>query len=289
MDIIQRSGLLDRAKLGLLSLNRPSYRLADDVLTEVCVALQVSTVIARVHPRDYKKRIRKPLQEFFRDMRLPRMQMTDSQGSRPSALIARLINDHLFQLDDFWLDEEAMDFGTDHTLQIQPLGYRVSFDAFEELLAEAGSLTRAGSFILFLGILWGNVNRDEQAALWRACNEIYQWEIPELPAVPGNHYIDICRLKKNLKKDGLGSLSLMLEAIDGSTGNLFYDFDCETWMPLTIGEKDLLAIHEDWLKVDAVKKVLDRADDLLNHRPDVFTLFLGAYLKSLRRRKDGKG
>jgi hypothetical protein len=286
MDVTQRLDLLERAKLGLLSLNRPSYYLADDVLTEVYVALQVSTVIARVHPRDYRKRIHKPLQEFFEDMRLPRMQMKDNQGSRQSVLVARLINDHLFQLDDFWLDEECMDFGSDHSLQISPMGYKISFDEFDELLSDMDNLTRAGSFILFLGILWGNVDKDEQEALWRDCNEIYQWNIPELPEVPGNHYIDITRLKKNLKKEGLESLSLMLEAIDGSTGNVFFDFDPETWMPLTIGETDLLALHEDWQKVNAVKKVLDRADDLLNNRPDVFKLFLGAYLKSLRSRKD---
>jgi hypothetical protein len=286
MDAAQRTTLLDRARLGLLSLNRPSYSLADDVLTEVYVALQVSTVIARVHPKDYKKRSRKPLQEFFQDIRLPRMQKTDNQGSRQSVLVARLINDHLFQVDDFWLEEECMDFGTDHTLQIQPMGYRVSFDEFDELLSDIDNLTRAGSFILFLGILWGNVDKDEQEALWRDCNEIYQWGIPELPEVPGNHYIDITWLKKNLRKQGLESLSLMLEAIDGSTGNVFYDFDPETWMPLTIGETDLLALHEDWRKVNAVKKILDRADDLLNNRPDVFKLFLGAYLKSLRSRKD---
>ena len=286
MDAAQRPALLDRAKLGLLGLNRPSYSLADDVLTEIYVALQVSTVIAQVHPKDYRKRIRKPLQEFFQDIRLPRMQKTDNQGSRQSVLVARLINDHLFQVDDFWLDEECMDFGTDHTLQIQPLGYKVSFDEFDELLADVDNLTRAGSFILFLGILWGNVDKGEQEDIWRQCNETYRWDIPELPEVPGNHYIDMTRLRKNLKKDGLESLSLMLEAIDGSTGNVFYDFDCETWMPLTIGEKDLLSLHEDWLKVYPVKKVLDRADDLLNNRPDAFKVFLGAYLKSLRRRKD---
>src|SRR5512144_159364 len=188
MDITQRRTLLERSRLGLLCLNRPSYRLADDVLTEVHVALQVSTVIARLHPRDYKKRIRKPLQEFFRDMRLPRMQVRDNQGSRQSALIARLIHDHLFQVDDFWLDEECMDFGTDHTLQIQPLGYKVSFDEFEELLSDVDNLTRAGSFIVFLGILWGNVDKAEQEDIWRQCSNIYQWDVPELPEVPGNHY-----------------------------------------------------------------------------------------------------
>lgn len=286
MDAAQRPALLDRAKLGLLGLNRPSYSLADDVLTEIHVALQVSTVIAEVHPKDYRKRIRKPLQEFFQDIRLPRMQKTDNQGSRQSVLVARLINNHLFQVDDFWLDEECMDFGTDHTLQIQPLGYKVSFDEFDELLSDIDNLTRAGSFIIFLGILWGNVDKGEQEDIWHQCNEIYRWDIPELPEVPGNHYIDITRLKKHLKKHGLQALSLMLEAIDGSTGNVFYDFDYETWMPLTISEKDLLSLHEDWLKVYSVKKVLDRADDLLNNRPDVFKVFLGAYLKSLRRRKD---
>ena len=286
MDFAQRPALLDRAKLGLLCLNRPSYSLADDVLTEVYVALQVSTVIAQVHPKDYKKRIRKPLQEFFQDMRLPRMQKTDNQGSRQSVLVARLINDHLFQVDDFWLDEECMDFGTDHTLQIQPMGYKISFDEFDELLADVDNLTRAGSFILFLGILWGNVGKEEQEDIWRQCSQIYLWGIPELPEVPSNHYIDITRLRKNLKKNGLEALSLMLEAIDGSTGNVFYDFDYETWMPLTISEKDLLSLHEDWQKVNSLKKVLDQADDLLNNKPDVFKVFLGAYLKSLRRRKD---
>jgi hypothetical protein len=80
-------------------------------------------------------------------------------------------------------------------------------------------------------------------------------------------------------------LATLVEAFDGSTGNVFYDYDPETWMPITISEKDLMVAHEDWLKVPKIRKVLDKAYDILETRSDVFTLFLEAYIKSLHPRE----
>ncbi len=76
----------------------------------------------------------------------------------------------------------------------------------------------------------------------------------------------VSQLKKGLKKHGLQSLATLIEAFDGSTGNVFYDFDPETWMPITISEKDLMVAHEDWLKVPKIRKVLDEAYDILETR-----------------------
>ena len=56
-------------------------------------------------------------------------------------------------------------------------------------------------------------------------------------------------------------------------------------MPITISEKDLIAVHEDWLKVPKIRKQLDEAYDILETRPDVFTLFLNAYMNSLHPRE----
>ena len=56
-------------------------------------------------------------------------------------------------------------------------------------------------------------------------------------------------------------------------------------MPITISEKDLIAVHEDWLKVPKIRKQLDEAYDILETESDVFKLFLEAYLKSLRPRE----
>ena len=135
----QRQDLLEKARLALLRLNPPSYGFADAALTEVYVALQVISVIAKVHPKNYKKRVAKVLQEFFKDIRTPRMRQTDNQGCYNSTLIARLINDNLFHLDEFWLDEECMDFGTDNTVQIEWMGYRISWDEFDEMMHDSMS------------------------------------------------------------------------------------------------------------------------------------------------------
>jgi len=47
------------------------------------------------------------LQEFFKDIRTPRLRKVDNQGNVNSNLIANLINNNLFHLDEFWLDEEC--------------------------------------------------------------------------------------------------------------------------------------------------------------------------------------
>jgi hypothetical protein len=154
----QRQDLLEKARMALLRLNPPSYGFADAALTEVYVALQVISVIAKVHPKNYRKRVAKVLQEFFKDIRTPRMRQTDNQGCYNSALIAKLINDNLFHVDEFWLDEECMDFGTDNTVQIEWMGYRISWDEYDEMLQRLDELTRAGSFTIMMGILWGNVD-----------------------------------------------------------------------------------------------------------------------------------
>ena len=281
----QRQDLLEKARLALLRRNPPSYGFADAALTEVYVALQVIAVIAKVHPKNYRERVTKVLQEFFKDIRTPRMRQTDNQGCYNSTLIARLINDNLFHLDEFWLDEECADFGTDNTVPIEWMGYRISWDEFDEMMNRLDELSRAGSFTIMIGTLWGNVDGENAKEAWKFCNETYQWDIPDIPEIPEDCYIDISQLKKLLRKHNIQQLATLLEAFDGSTGNVFYDFDPETWMPITISEKDLIAIHEDWLKVQKIRKQLDKAYDILETRSDAFTLFLEAYMKSLRPRE----
>ena len=124
----QRQDLLEKARLALLRLNPPSYGFADAALTEVYVALQVISVIAKIYGRKHRKKIAIILQEFFKDIRTPRMRQTDNQGNYNSTLIAKLINDYLFGLDEFWLDEECADFGTDQTIPLGWMGYRISWD-----------------------------------------------------------------------------------------------------------------------------------------------------------------
>ena len=280
----QRQDVLATARLALLRLSPPSYGFADAALTEVYVALQVISVIARVHPKKYKKRVAKVLQEFFKDIRTPRIRQTDNKGCYNSALVARLINDNLFHVDEFWLEEECMDFGTDNTVQIEWMGYRISWDEFDDMLNRLDELTRAGSFTILMGILWGNVDTASIQEVWSFCNQTYQWDLPEIPEIPRDCYIDVSQLKQGLRKHSLQSLASLVEALDGSTGNVFYDYDPETWMPVTISEKDLVAAHEDWLGVPKIRKVLDEAYDILETRSDVFPLFLDAYIKSLRPR-----
>ena len=285
----QRQDLLGKARLALLRLNPPSYGFADAALTEVYVALQVISVIAEIYGKKHSKKIAIILQGFFSDIRTPRMRQTDNQGNYNSTLIAKLINDYLFGLDEFWLDEECMDFGTDQTLHLGWMGYRVSWDEFDEMMGRLDELTRAGSFTIMMGILWGNVMLRDAKEAWKHCNELYMWKIPDMPETPEDCYIDCRHLRKLLKKHGIECLATLLEAFDGSTGNIFYDYDPETWMPVTISEKDLMVAHEDWLKVPKIRKQLDKAYDILETRSDVFTLFLAAYMKSLRpRERKGK-
>ena len=281
----QRQDLLEKARLALLRLNPPSYGFADAALTEVYVALQVISVIAKVHPKNYKRRVTKVLQEFFKDIRTPRMRQTDQNGNYNSTLIAKLINDNLFHLDEFWLDEECADFGTDNTVPVEWMGYRIHWDEFDEMMGRLDELTRAGSFTVMMGIIWGNVMLQDAKVAWKFCNELYKWKIPEIPEIPEDCYIDVSRLKKLLRKHDIQQLATLLEAFDGSTGNVFYDFDPETWMPITISEKDLMVCHEDWLKVPKIRQQLDEAYDILEIEPDVFVLFLEAYMKSLRPRE----
>lgn len=283
-----RQDLLEKARLALLRLNPPSYGFADAALTEVHAALQVISVIARVHPKSYRKRVTKVLQEFFKDIRTPRLREVNNQGNVNSSLIARLINDNLFHLDEFWLDEECADFGADPAVPIEWMGYRIHWDEFDEMMDRLAELSRAGSFTIMMGIIWGNVMVEDAKAAWRFCSDTHRWGLPDVPEIPEDCYIDICRLNKRLKKHGYQSLATLMEAFDGSTGNVFYDYDPETWMPITISERDLIAVHEDWLKVPKIQKQLDEAYDILETRPDVFILFLEAYMKSLhpRERKD---
>ena len=281
----QRQDLLEKARLALLRLNPPSYGFADAALTEVYVALQVISVIAKIYGKKHRKKIATILQEFFKDIRTPRMRQTDNQGNYNSTLIARLINDYLFGVDEFWLDEECMDFGTDNVVQIEWMGYRISWDEYDEMLQRLDELTRAGSFTIMVGILWGNVETTSIKEVWSFCNETYKWNLPDIPEIPGDCYINVSQLKKGLRKHGLQSLATLIEAFDGSTGNVFYDYDPESWLPITISEKDLMVAHEDWLKVPKIRKQLDEAYEILETDSDVFTLFLEAYMKSLRPRE----
>jgi hypothetical protein len=281
----QRQDLLEKARLALLRLNPPSYGFADAALSEVHVALQVISVIAKIYGRKHRKKITIIVQEFFKDIRMPRMRQTDNQVNYNSTLIAKLINDYLFGLDEFWLDEECMDFGTDQTIQLGWMGYRISWDEFDEMMGRLDELTRAGSFTIMMGILWGNVMLQDAKEAWKFCSQTYQWKLPDMPEIPQDCYIDCSLLRKLLKKHTIEYLATLLEAFDGSTGNIFYDFDPETWMPITISEKDLMVAHEDWLKVPKIRKQLDKAYDLLETNSDVFTLFLEAYMKSLRPRE----
>ena len=281
----QRQDLLEKARLVLLRLNSPSYGFADAGLTEVYVALQVISVIAKIYGKKHRQKIAIILQEFFSDIRTPRMRQSDNQGNVNSNLIAKLINDYLFGLDEFWLDEECMDFGTDQTIQLGWMGYRIHWDEFDEMMNRLDELSRAGSFTIMIGTLWGNVDGENAKEAWKFCNETYQWDIPDIPEIPEDCYIDISQLKKLLRKHNIQQLATLLEAFDGSTGNVFYDFDPETWMPITISEKDLIAIHEDWLKVQKIRKQLDKAYDILETATDVFPVFLEAYLKSLHPRE----
>ena len=125
-----------------------------------------------------------------------------------------------------------------------------------------------------MGILWGNVEATSIKEVWNFCNETYKWNLPDIPEIPEDCYIDISQLKKGLRKHGLQSLATLIEAFDGSTGNVFYDYRSRNVDAHHDQRKgfDRLA-HEDWLKVPKIRKQLDEAYDILETRSGCLPMY----------------
>jgi hypothetical protein len=272
----------ETAWLALYSMKTPSMPVASSALLEVSAALKVSSAIAQVYPKDFKRRIR-PLKTAFEDMRFPRK---EGDASQASIIVSRLIDKHLCPLDDVWLDEEAMNFAEDFTLHIAVQGIKMSMDDFGDWVSgDPADVADHLGLPTMLGLLWGWCgNEGEAQELWRRYNSRFNWGIPDFPKLPDDHYVDITSLRRKLKKADAHCLCTLLLAIDGSTDNVFFDFDYEYWQAIELNVTSLLALHKDWKKALPLLKECNEALDLLAEKPEFYKVFLEAYMGSLRPR-----
>jgi hypothetical protein len=255
---------------------------ASSGLLEVSAALKVSTAIAQVYPKDFKKRVR-PLKTAFEEMRFPRK---EGDASRISLVVSQLIDKHLCPLDDVWLDEEAMNFAEDFTLHIAVQGIKMSMDDFGDWVSgDPADVADHLGLPTMLGLLWGWCSSEGEAqALWRTYNNKFNWGTPDFPELPHDHYIDVKRLRRKLRAAGAGCLCTLLLAIDGSTDNVFFDFDYEYWRAIELNVSSLVSLHKDWASALPLLGECNQAFDLLAAKPEFYKVFLKAYIGSLRPR-----
>ena len=273
------------AWLALYTLKTPSMSIAISGLHEVSAALRVSAAIAQIYPKDYRKRL-KPLKSAFDDIRFPKR---ENDGSRASVIVSQLINKHLFPLDDVWLSDEMMNFSDDLTVHIAVQDARMSMDDFAEWVSsDPSELSDHLGLYIMIGLIWGWFEADcKIEEVWRIYNNRFNWCVPDYPDFPDDHFIDIKILRRRLNKVGAQTLCTLLLAADGSTDNIFFDYDYEYYAPIALSTPSLVALHKDWVQALPLIDECNTACGLLAKKPEMYRIFLDAYGKSLRpRRKD---
>lgn len=273
----------DQMKVELTKFKVPSIGAVVGKLSEIGAAAVVCAAIAKAHPKDYRKRLG-PLSENTSWL-LPTA--LHSKDSPVSSTISRLINDHLFPLDEFWLDEEQMDYREDATVHPGLYQYRITFDEFSVMVStDPSELSDYPGFPIIVCMLCGWLDEDFDR-YWKMYNRRFKWGIPDVPKLPdSSHYLNMMIFKRELKKRGVLPLSNMLEAVDGSTGNVFFDFDYETEMPPTVTLSTLVYLLQEWKNSLPLVKECDKAFDLLITDPQIYIKFLDAYKASLRKRME---
>jgi len=269
-------------KVELTTFKVPSIGTVVGKLSEIGMAAVVCAAIAKAHPKDFPKRILLLTEDT--SWLLPTT--LHSETSSVSRTISRLINDHLFPLDEFWLDEEQMDYRDAATIYPRLYQLRISYDEFTEMVStDPSELCDYAGFPLITCMLAGWLD-EEFDQFWKMYNERFKWDIPDAPNLPGhNYYLNVRVFKKELRKRGISSLYTMFLAIDGSTGNVFFDFDYEMEMPPQVTPTSLDYLHQEWKRSRPIAKECDQAFDLIMTDPQIYIKFLDAYQVSLRKRK----
>jgi len=272
----------DEMKVELTKFKVPSIDAMVGKLNEIGVAAVVCAAIAKAHPKDYKKRLQ-PLSEDT-SWRLPTTPYSDT--SPVSHTISRLINDELFPVDEFWLDEEQMDYRADATIYPGLHQHRITYDEFTEMVStDPGELSEYAGFPIITCMLAGWLDEDFDQ-YWKMYNKRFRWGVPNPPKLPGrDYYLSVRVFKRELKKRGIAPLYTMFLAIDGSTGNVFFDFDYEMDMPPTVTPTSLDYLHREWKRSRPIERECDQAYDLIMTVPQIYIKFLDAYQASLRKRK----
>ena len=272
----------DDMKRELVKFKIPSIGAVLGKLNEIHTVAMVCAAIAEAHPRDYRKRLASLAQDqiWWSPSTLQR------ESSPISGILSRLINDHLFPLDELWLDEEQMDYREDATIHRGLYQHRISYDEFTDMVsADPSELSDYAGFPLIACMLSGWIDEDFDH-FWKIYNQRFEWGIPEAPELPGSdHYLSARVFKRELKQRGVEPLFTMFLAIDGNTGNIFFDFDYEIDMPPAITPKTLVYLHHEWKRSRAIARDCDQAFDLIMTDPQVYVKFLDAYQASLRKRK----
>lgn len=270
-------------KLELTKLKVPSIGAVVGKLSEIGTAAVVCAAIAKAHPKDYRKR----LDPLSADMNWLLPTTLHSESSPVSSTISRLINDHLFPIDELWLDEEQMDYREDATIHPGLYQHRISYDEFTDMVStDPSELSDYAGFPLMACMLGGWIDEDFER-FWKIYNQRFKWGIPHPPSLPGrDHYLSLRVFKKELGKRGIAPLYMMFLAIDGNTGNVFFDFDYEIEMPPTITPATLDYLHREWKQSRPIAKECDQAFDLIMKDPKIYMKLLDAYQASLRKRKE---
>lgn len=272
----------DQMKVELTKFKVPSIGAVVGKLNEIGAAAVVCAAIAKAHPKDYRKRLG-PLSE---DASWPLPTTLHSESSSISPTISRLINDHLFPVDEFWLDEEQMDYREDATIHPGLYQQRITYDEFTEMVStDPDELSDYAGFPLMACMLAGWLDESFDQ-FWQTYNERFKWGIPNTPGLPGSdHYLSVRVFRRELKKRGIAPMYTMFLAIDGNTGNIFFDFDYEMEMPPTVTLATLDYLHREWKRSRPIADECDQAYDLIMTDPQVYIKFLDAYQASLRKRK----
>jgi hypothetical protein len=273
----------DQMKVELARFKIPSIGAVVGKLSEIGAAAVVCAAIAKAHPKDYRKR----LSPLSKDTSWLLPTALHSKDSPISSTISRLINDHLFPVDEFWLDEEQMDYREDATIHPGLYQHRMTFDEFSDMVSsDPSELSDYAGFPLITCMLGGWLD-EEFDRYWTMYNRRFQWGIPDVPSLPDHdYYLNLKVFKRELKQRGISPLYTLFLAIDGNTGNVFFDFDYEMEMPPTVTPATLDHLHQEWKRSQPLAKECDQALDLITTDPQIYIKFLDAYQASLRKRKE---
>lgn len=271
-------------KAELLQFKKPSIGQLVETVLEFSVAIQVCTAIGKAHPRNYRKRL-KALAGASLGNPIARGQEGEYSLS---VTVSNLINEHLFPIDEIWLWDEIMNLGEDPVVHLSIQGPRLSYDDFADAIStNPYELLEELSFPIMVALLWGWFEGDADIeTVWKVYNERFGWGVPHWPDFPDDRYLDAKVLRRQLKKHGILPLYTTLLAIDGDTGNIFFDFNYEFHYLPTIDTATLVDLSKAWKKAQPLIQDCSESFDLLIERPDTYIKFLEAYRASLRKREE---
>ena len=156
----------------LLGFRKPSIGQLVETVREFSVAIQVCAAIAKVHPKDYHKRLNSLARAALGN---PIVRSQEGEYSL-SVTITNLINEHLFPVDEIWLWDEMMNLGEDPVLHLSIQGPRLSYFDFVDIMSsDPNELHEELGFPIMVALLWGWFEGDADIrGVWRVFNERFR-------------------------------------------------------------------------------------------------------------------